>query len=346
VPRQRAVVAALRDGGARRLLPGLLLTAVLGAVSMVLGRVIPADVPDVTYAILLGLLLGNLVRLPDAVGPGLALAARRLLPIAIVLVGLQLSLRAVADVGAIAVIVAGLAVLTGLTVGVLLGRRLGVGYHLRLLIAAGTGICGNTAIITLAPVMRARMVDVTYAVAPVTGFGAIAVVVLPALGHLLDLSSSAFGLWAGAGVHDTSQVLAAGFAYDDVAGETATVTKLVRNLAIAPLVLVVSVLVRRAAAPVAADALPGKPRPPLVPLFLWGFLAAVALRSAGAVPDALLDPAREIAHALIVATIAAIGARTRFADLRTVGARPLLVGAITALAVSVVVLTAIAIDGA
>jgi uncharacterized integral membrane protein (TIGR00698 family) len=344
--RASAAAAALRQGGVRSLLPGLVLTAALGATAMALERAIPADVPDVTYAIVLGLALGNLVSLPDAVQPGLALAARRLLPIAIVLVGLQLSLRAIADVGAIAVVVAVLAVATGLSVGVLLGRRVGVGYHLRLLIAAGTGICGNTAIITLAPVLRARMVDVTYAVALVTGFGAIAVVALPALGHLLDLGSASFGLWAGAGVHDTSQVLAAGFAYDDVAGETATVTKLARNLAIAPLVLVTSLIVRRAAAPVAADAVPGRPRPPLVPLFLWGFLAAVALRSAGAVPDALLDPAREVAHALIVATIAAIGTRTRFADLRTVGARPLLVGAVAALAVSGVVLAAIAIDGA
>ena len=290
---------------------------------------LPEQVSAVTVALVLGILVGNTLRPEAAAFSG---AAKVAVSLAIVLVGLRVRLADVVAVGPAAVTLASLAVATGLGAAIVLGRVLRVERTLALLVAIGTGICGNTAILAAAPILRARQSHVAYAVATITAFGTLAIVAFPAVGHAFGMDDRAFGLWAGAGVHDTSQVLATAFSFSDEAGETATIVKLVRNALLVPVLLAVAVL--------AARGTPAASRLPRVPWFVAAFVAAAAVASLGVVPHGAVSAASEAAHALIVFGIAAIGAATDVRVLRTVGGRLLVLGFLAMAAVSAAVLAA------
>jgi uncharacterized integral membrane protein (TIGR00698 family) len=192
--------------------------------------------------------------------------------------------------------------------------------------------------VATAPVIGARDDEVSLAVATNTLLGTAAVFLYPLLGHALNLSEGAYGTWAGAAVNDTSQVLAAGFAWTEGAGRIATAVKLTRNALLGVVVLGMGLLYASARdeAPAARGA-----RRPLVPAFVLGFLALALLHSAGAL-DALSSllgtdvpgAARAASRLLVLVALAAVGLSTRLVALRSAGLRPLAVGLATAAAVS------------
>lgn len=140
------------------------------------------------------------------------------------------------------------------------GRRLGVSPQLTDLIAAGTSICGASAVLAMNTVTRASDEDAAYAVASVTIFGTIAMFAYPTSFHLLSLSDTAYGFWAGASIHEVAQVVAAAFQVDDTAGKFATIVKLTRVMMLAPLVLGMGALAfRQAGADGEARAVPPMP---------------------------------------------------------------------------------------
>ncbi len=192
--------------------PGLLAVVVLAAVAYASTLFLPDIFGAVTIGLFLGIFVANLRPTP-AIGPGARLARAWFLPLGIVLLGARLSLADILStgLGAITVLVIDIALV--LTVTLLLGRVLGTSSRLAALIGVGTAICGNTAIIATAPVIRAEERDVSFAVATITLFGTAAVIVFPLVGHALGMSDNLFGHWAGAAVNDTSQVTATAFSY-------------------------------------------------------------------------------------------------------------------------------------
>ena len=149
----------------------------------------------------------------------------------------------------------------------LVARLVRVDDRLAVLIAVGSAVCGNTAIIATAPVIGARAREVAYAVATITLFGTLAVFLYPTIGHALGLSQPSAGLWTGVAVHDTSQVIATGAAFGSEALDVATVVKLIRNALMAPLLfLIAAVWASRVEAEAATGGQggpsgPGGPRP-------------------------------------------------------------------------------------
>jgi uncharacterized integral membrane protein (TIGR00698 family) len=202
-----------------------------------------------------------------------------------------------------------------------LGRRLGVSGPRGLLIATGFSICGASAVAAMEPVAGGDEEDTGVAVALVTLCGSLAIVVLPLLRVPLGLSVAEFGSWAGASVHDVGQTVATA---QRVPGSltTAVVVKLTRVVLLAPLVAVQGVRARR------SHALPpdGGQRPPPVPLFVAGFLAAVALTSTGALPHAFLAAAEPVQSVLLVAALFGLGTGIHLRALLTTGGRSLLLG--------------------
>ncbi len=297
--------------------------------------VLPGEVPAVTLALLAGLALGSF--LSDT---GVATAiVKRLLPLAIVLIGLQVSLGQIRALGVetLALVVAGLGIGLGVALGV--ARLVGVPRRLGTLLALGTAVCGNTAIVSAAPIIRARREEIAYAVATITAFGTAAVLVLPPLGHLLGLDDTQFGIWAGVGVNDTSQVVATAFAYSDPAGQTATIVKLVRNMFLGAVLIGVAVLSPDAGDPTEARRRVG---PTLgIPWFVWGFLAAATLGSLDVVPGGAVDASEHVAKALVLVVMAAVGLSTRVGAMRAVGIRPFVVGLVAMTCLSAVALAAV-----
>ena len=332
--------------GIARVVPGLALAVTIAVAARLASGSLPPTVSEILVAVLLGIVVANVVPLPPAVSPGIRFAVQRVLRLGIVLLGARLSLDAVLAIGASALGLVLAAMALAFTVALLVGRAFGVPPRLRLLIGVGTAVCGNSAIVATAPVIKAEEREVSFAVATITLFGTLAVFLFPFVGLWLGLPDVVFGLWAGVAVNDTSQVVAASSAYSSEARDVATVVKLVRNALMAPLIVGIAWWWSRSSGGSAPAPRPGAlpPGPPIftaVPLFVLGFLAMAALRTTGFIDPAQAARLDDAAKGLILVALAGVGLNTRLAQMRTIGLTPFYVGLATALALAALSLAAI-----
>lgn len=312
---------------ARRLLlfPGLALTAAIAALAFALH-----ELPYVGYvspmilAIGIGIAVQNTTGTPVMARAGVTFTMRSILRFAIILLGLQLTATQLLEVGAtgLAVIVATLVATFAFTTW--LGRAMGIERQLVELIAAGTSICGASAVIATNTVTRAPDEDVAYAVACVTIFGSIAMFVYPLLTAILQLDPHHFGLWAGASIHEIAQVVAATFQQSREAGEFGTIAKLSRVMMLAPVVITLGLLATRRARATGAES--GSAKVPM-PWFAFGFVAMMILNSLIDVPHAAMSVIIPVTTFLLTMALAAMGLETNIRKLRAKGLRPLLLGA-------------------
>ena len=305
-------------------LPGLLLASAV-AISAYLVRQLPgmATFSPLILAIVLGIAFHNLVGTPSAAKPGVAFSLRRLLRIAIILLGLQLTIAQVIEVGGrgIGIIAATLVATFAFTVW--MGKLLGVDRRLAQLIAAGTSICGASAVIATNTVTNAHDEDVAYAVACVTVFGSVAMFSYPLLPGLLHLDPHAFGLWSGASIHEIAQVVAVTFQDGQKAGQFGTIAKLSRVMLLAPVVIGLGWTAR--STPKAASA--SSARPPM-PWFVLGFVALVGINSLIAFPAWIKIWMVAVTTFLLSVALAAMGLETDIRKLMAKGIRPALLGAL------------------
>ncbi len=308
------------------LLPGAAAALTCSGACVLLAVRLPA-LPSLLLALLLGVGLRAAGALPARLEPGLSWTARRVLRVGVVLLGLQLSLGDLLHLGAREAGVLVVTVAATFSSTLWLGRRLGVGGPLTLLVATGFSICGAAAVAAMSPVADADEEDVATAVALVTLYGSLAIVLVPLLAAAAGLDDRTAGLWAGMSVHEVAQVVAAAGSISAAALAVAVVTKLARVVLLAPLVAGTG-LVRRARAEHGehVDRRVAGPRTPLVPLFVAGFVAAVLVRSAGAVPDAAVPSVKTVTTLALGAAMAALGTQIRLGRLVRTGARPLALG--------------------
>jgi uncharacterized integral membrane protein (TIGR00698 family) len=216
-------------------LPGLGLSAGIAGLAFAL-RLIPgvATFSPMILAVVLGIAFHNLIGLPAGAKPGITFALKRVLRFAIVLLGVQLTAQQIADVGFVGVSLIAATLVATFIFTKWFGSLIGVERKLAELIAAGTSICGASAIIATNAVTEGHDEDVAYAVACVTVFGSIAMFVYPALEGIMHLGPWAYGLWSGASIHEIAQVVAAAFQAGKEAGEYGTIAKLTRVTMLAP----------------------------------------------------------------------------------------------------------------
>jgi uncharacterized integral membrane protein (TIGR00698 family) len=314
-----------------------------------------SPISGVPVAIVLGLLLRNALPLPAALGPGLKFSTTTILRLGIVLVGIRLSVFDVLKLGLAGVPVVIAAIATGLIVVTWLNRKLGLPPRLGTLIAAGTSICGVTAIVSTAPAIEADEREVAYAVANIVAFGLFGMLVYPYLAHALLEGSETIGLFLGTAIHDTSQVVGGALTYkqiynDDVVLRVATVTKLTRNIFLAAVIPLLTWMHVRSTHGHAGARATIK-RTQLVPGFVIGFLLMAVLRSigdatltSGGAAYGLLDAGAWgrltgnigdfwASRILLGTAMAAVGLNTNFAVFKGVGLKPFAVGLGGALAV-------------
>ncbi|GAA0533511.1 putative integral membrane protein (TIGR00698 family) [Rhizomicrobium palustre] len=275
-------------------------------------------------AILLGMMFHNLVGTPARAKPGVKFAMRHILRFAVALLGLQLTTQQLAEVGltGVAIIAATLGSTFILTKW--LGKMLGVEQRLAELIAAGTSICGASAVVAVNTVTEAHDEDVAYAVACVTIFGTVAMFVYPLLPSLLHLGPQGFGLWAGASIHEVAQVVAASFQDGKAAGEFGTIAKLARVGMLAPVVMVLAMLAARRSSSHKAStvSLPG---------FVTGFVFLVLFNSAVPFPASWHHGIAVLTTILLSIALAALGLETDIRKLAEKGFHPMLLGAVSSL---------------
>jgi hypothetical protein len=213
------------------LLPGVLLSAAVMGLAIPLadaaGRILlrlqgidptgkASPISGVLMAIVLGMLLTSLVRLPDWTKPGIQFSMTKLLRLGIIFVGIKLSVLDVLKLGAWGIPVVAIAIASGMLFVRWVNQRLHLSERLGTLLAAGTSICGVTAIVSTAPAIKAEEREVAYAVANVTLFGLLGMFLYPYLAHALLKTSEPIGLFLGTAIHETSQVVGAALTYKEV----------------------------------------------------------------------------------------------------------------------------------
>ena len=317
-------------------LPGLVVVAAATALSFGVAHMFPAINPS-TVAVILGALVVNVGLHRPAMHVGTHVASHRMLRIAVVLLGLQLGVQQLLHLGAGGAAVVAVTVAVTFAGTQLLGRALGVPPARALLIATGFSICGASAVAAMEEVAGGDEDDTGVAVALVTLCGSLAIVLLPALRGPLGLDPAAFGNWVGASVHDVGQTVATASRVPG-ALTSAVVVKLSRVILLAPLVAGVALTKRRRNAPAAAldTTITGGRRPPIVPLFVAGFLAAIAVASTGLLPASALHVAKVAQEVLLAAALFGLGTGIQLTVLRRTGGRALLLGLLSWLLVGTV----------
>ncbi|WP_426625269.1 YeiH family protein [Leifsonia sp. McL0607] len=322
--------------------PGVAITVTIALAATAVSRVVPA-LGSALPALIIGVIVGVIRRPAGRFAPGIAYSGKFLLQLAVVLLGVQLSLSSFLVVGvqSLPVMLSTLAVC--LLAAWLVGKALRIPSRERTLIGVGTGICGASAIAAVSPIIGAASSEIAYAVSTIFLFNAVAVLVFPLIGHALGMTPHAFGLFAGTAVNDTSSVVAAASLFATSALGFAVVVKLVRTLMIVPISVTLAVLEHRrrnAGAPLTARRLVG-----LVPWFLVGFLVVAAANSVVPIPAGLHDALVTVSVFLVSVALAGIGLSTDIAAIRRAGWRPLLLGGVLSTLVAVTSLVVLTLTG-
>jgi uncharacterized integral membrane protein (TIGR00698 family) len=284
--------------------------------------------------------------------PGLTVASRRLLRLGIVVLGLKLSLTNILALGWLTILAIVLLVGVSFTITWSIAKLFRLEGDQPVLFAAGFSICGVSAVGAMSAARQSDPKDAGTPVALVTLYGTAAIVVLPALAPLLGLTDLQFGRWVGASVHDVGQVVATAQTFGTVALAAAVVVKLTRVLMLAPMVAFASLQTRRrsripvpeltasvpelvegldtVAPPSTSSGIGGATKqPPIVPLFIIGFLVMVLIRTFVPVPDVVLTIADTVQSILLAMALFAIGASLRLEQLAKSGVRSLGAGLVS-----------------
>lgn len=300
------------------LLPGFLLSAGLalaaGFVSHEHGG------PVMLYALLFGMAAHFLNDLPRY-APGIRWASRRILHIGVALLGARMGLDTLLSLGLLPVAIVVVGVCGTIGFGMWLARRLGLPLYFGMLSGGATAICGASAALAISSVLpkdKDAETRTLFTIVGVTALSTLCMIAYPLLMPLLGLDDATMGILLGATIHDVAQVVGAGYMISDLAGDNATIVKLMRVAMLVPVCMVFALGIRNwgkgeAGAPNAK-----------IPWFLWAFLALAALASFHVIPPVMTQSLSDISRACLITAIAAIGLKTSLGKLRHFGLRPVL----------------------
>ena len=325
------------------IIPGFAFALIIAAIAKLIENALPVHLIGASViALFIGMIINGFWK-PKVFSAGLKFTSKKILKLAIILLGASLSVNVILSVGKLSLSVMMFTLLTCFGGGYIVGRALGLNWKLSNLISAGTGICGGSAIAAIAPVIDADDTDIAYAMSATFIFDMAMIVLFPIMGNALGLSDMAYGLWAGTAVNDTSSVVAAGYAYSEAAGDFATMVKLTRTLSIIPTVLTfafINLHIKKKA----GNKVQGDKKLNIWGLFPWfivGFVGLAVVNSIGLIPTAVSGAAKDVSKFLMVAALAAIGLNTSFKDMKKSGIRPMLHGFIIS---ALVVIVAIGVE--
>ncbi len=309
-------------------IPGVIVAVVLAIVSTFLAslQIVKETVnfSPLIIAILLGVVIGNIIKFPDTFKPGITFSLKKILRIAIVFLGFRLTFQNVMEVGLEGLIVDAFMLTTTFLLGVWISRKIfKLEPEISYLVASGSSICGASAVLATAPVVKAEMHHAAMAVATVTVFGTTSMFLYPIIykaGLTVGFDDILYGLWTGATVHEVAQVVAAGFAISEDAGNTATIAKLTRVMMLAPLLIALSFfLAKKHSTHGTGVTLRDIP----IPYFVFGFIAMVGVNSLHVIPDNLVHYINVVDGFLLTVAMAAMGLETNINKIKGVGMKPI-----------------------
>lgn len=292
-----------------------------------------------TLAIVVGMFVGNTfyAHIVARNAAGVTFCKQTLLRAGIILYGLRLTFQDIAHVGVAGVVIDALVLSSTFALSWWAGTRIfGLDRKTALMIGAGSSICGAAAVMAAEPVVRGSAEQVTVAVSTVVVFGTLAIFIYPALYHLnmdyvlVPASPTTYGIFVGSTVHEVAQVVAAGRAVTDAAANTAVITKMVRVMMLAPLLILLSTYLSRhpqrdLTASLSHTSNKGRV---VVPWFALWFVVVAALNSLITLPTPLVTAAINVDTFVLAMAMAALGITTHVSAIRTAGIKPLMLGAL------------------
>lgn len=323
-------------------LPGLIISLLIASLARFIESLMPIHlIGSSVIALFIGMILNQIFPPSSKIQPGLIFTSKKILKLSIILLGSSLSIGTILTIGRLSLTVMFFTLLTCFGGGYFIGKWLGLDWKLSNLISAGTGICGGSAIAALASVIKAEDKDIAYAISATFLFDIIMIILFPLMGHHLELSDIAYGLWAGTAVNDTSSVVAAGYAFSESAGDFATMVKLTRTLSIIPTVLIFSLInIHVEAKKSFYKTTPTTTSPAkitnFIPWFILAFISMSLLNSFGLFSLSLSKALKSISKFLMVSALAAIGLNTNFKEIKKSGIRPMVHGFIISILVVIV----------
>jgi uncharacterized integral membrane protein (TIGR00698 family) len=316
--------------------PGIVMAFILAIVATWLGTLYPI-VGGPVIGITLGILISNSVGKPKWAEGGIRFTSKKILQWAIIVLGGSLSLTQVWQTGMQSFSVMIFTLAFAFIAAYSFGKIMKVPFRLTSLIGVGTAICGGSAIAAVSPIIEAEETEVAYAISTIFFFNILAVLLFPPLGHLLGFSDSAFGLWAGTAINDTSSVVAAGYAFSDPAGDFATIVKLTRTTMIIPISLLFALIMSLKKKKASESGAPVSYRfKSIFPWFILGFLAMSLFNTLGLFNETMVSYLSLGGKFLIVMALSAVGLGADFRKMLKTGLRPLFLGLIVWFTVSVV----------
>ncbi|MFE8699533.1 YeiH family protein [Cytobacillus sp. FJAT-54145] len=310
---------------------GVALAAIIAIISKQLGELFPLF-GSILFAITIGIFLNNTVGIRSSYHIGIQIVLKKILKLAIILLGLGLNLQMIIKVGQQSLLIILTSVILGILLTVWFGRLLKLDRTLTLMIGVGTSICGATAISCVKGILDAKDDETAYAISTIVVFNLIAFFSYPLIGHLFQFNATAFGIWAGTAVHDTSTAVAVGYAYGNEAGEVSTTVKLARTLFILPIMLVLPLLMRGKTQP---TSMKGSLKQAFPWFILW-FLLMSVLNTVGIIPESIAQLSNDIAKFLIIMVMAAVGLQVNVKQFASLGLKPFIVGLFASISVSVI----------
>ena len=329
-----------------KLVPGMALSVGVAAIACLIESLLPIHViGSAVIAMFIGMILNHFLKDFTVFSSGLKFTSKKVLKLAIILLGLSLNITTILNVGSMSLLVMVFTLLTCFGGGYFIGKALGLNWKLSNLISAGTGICGGSAIAALSTTIDADDNDVAYAMSATFIFDMAMIILFPIMGMALGMSDEAFGIWAGTAVNDTSSVVATGYAFSEGAGDFATMVKLTRTLAIIPTVVVFAFIQlgikKREAIANSEDGSDLKANFKISAIFPWfilGFLAMSIVASIFPIPTEVVSGTKSVSKFLMVCALSAIGLNTSFSKMKKAGIRPMLHGFIISALVVIVAL--------
>ncbi len=312
-------LAGLRDQISVRL-PGLLVACLVAIAGEFLSDNYGA--PAMLMALLLGMTLHFLAE-EGRCAAGIDLAAKAVLRVGVALLGARISFELFLGLGSEVVALVVLAVVFTIGSGLVGARLLGRGWRLGILTGGAVAICGASAAMAIAAVLPKNEFserNLIFTVLGVTVLSTVALLAYPIIALGLDLNDTSTGVFLGAAIHDVAQVVGAGFSVSDPVGETATVVKLIRVAMLAPTVIALALIFRATG----MDGDGGSERPPLVPLFLLGFIGLATLRSFDLIPTSVSTALSEGSRWALLVSIGAVGMKTSLRRILDVGGQALI----------------------
>lgn len=304
----------------KQILPGILFCIILGLIAKVIAPYV--KIGSVSTVIILGILVGNSVKIPAILGPGVRFSEKKILETAISLLGLSLNVEVLSSLGVQTVFLILFVILIALISATLIGKLLHLHHPFALLLGIGNGICGASAIAAAAPILNTEEDETGLSVSIINFLGTLGIFVVPFIVRgIFQGTDMKTGVLIGGTLQAVGQVTAAGFALNEQVGQIATIVKMGRILMLGPILLLLTLFYKQQQA--AED--PQKPRFPL-PVFILAFIFFALLVNAGVLPQPLISIGSRISKEFLLIAMAGIGVKITFSSIIQKGPKALLAG--------------------